>query len=320
MESAIFEKDTFVRGFANFSEGIFTKRAIHDGDTVSVVPDGKLSIRFLGIDTPEISFELPSVKNNSIERTWSSIEHFGTYLTNPFDSSFPDSDLLKNKLGDGLMNYLKGKLDPETAFNHYTWGKKAREKLQDIIKIDFEERKNKNEVFRFFMAFSSEVMDRYGRFLCYLDRDNKPVERQERITYNENMIKSGFGVPYFIWPNVDPFIKFTSIVQSVPDIDDFQHEISKGKRLNNARQLVSEARNKKIGVFDSQNPLKLLPFELRFLARRASPDRYILDLTARKPKLLSPTDYWKISNEEDRLFVPAEYVPLFKERGYDVLS
>jgi hypothetical protein len=55
------------------------------------------------------------------------------------------------------------------------------------------------------MAFAHEVTDRYGRFLCYMDTDNKPSKRDGRLTYNERMLKSNLAIPYFIWPNINPF-------------------------------------------------------------------------------------------------------------------
>lgn len=51
MAKAIFEDRNLVRGFGNIPASFSVKRAVHDGDTIDVVPDGHLSIRFLGIDT-----------------------------------------------------------------------------------------------------------------------------------------------------------------------------------------------------------------------------------------------------------------------------
>ena len=34
-------------------------QAVHDGDTIGSDPKGNLSVRFLGVDAPEISFTLP---------------------------------------------------------------------------------------------------------------------------------------------------------------------------------------------------------------------------------------------------------------------
>jgi hypothetical protein len=59
-----------------------------------------------------------------------------------------------------------------------------------------------------------------------------------------------------------------------------------------------------------------MPFELRFLARRSPPDRWVIDLSADDDRLHPPQSYIAIPNAEDRLFLPAEYVPLFVENGW----
>jgi hypothetical protein len=40
LDKALFKVGSLVRGFAKIPEGSSVKRAIHDGDTVSVVADG----------------------------------------------------------------------------------------------------------------------------------------------------------------------------------------------------------------------------------------------------------------------------------------
>lgn len=91
-------------------------------------------------------------------------------------------------------------------------------------------------------------------------------------------------------------------------------------KLSRARKFVCDAREKHIGIFERNEPLKLLPFELRYLFRRQAPDRYVIDMSSSSshPILLKPTEYWRISNEEDRLFVDKHFVPLFEKKGYDV--
>jgi hypothetical protein len=131
------------------------------------------------------------------------------------------------------------------------------------------------------------------------------------------MLQSGLAAPYFIWPNVDPFIGQQRAVKAVPDINNFQTNISKSKRLRDARNYVKRARESHLGIFDLNNPLKLLAFELRYICRRQPPDRYVIDLSSVRPKLLKPTQYSIIKNLEDRLFVPEEYVPLFIKAGYE---
>jgi hypothetical protein len=56
--------------------------------------------------------------------------------------------------------------------------------------------------------------------------------------------------------------------------------------------------------------------ELRFLAQRRPPDRWVIDLGSQAPMLLKPEQYYAIANVEDRLFVPADHVPLFERAGW----
>jgi hypothetical protein len=76
------------------------------------------------------------------------------------------------------------------------------------------------------------------------------------------MLETGFAAPYFIWPNLNPFMKFGSIVEAVPDINDFQEVINKSKRLRDARNFVKRARDLETGIFDKNNPLLLLNYAI----------------------------------------------------------
>lgn len=86
--------------------------------------------------------------------------------------------------------------------------------------------------------------------------------------------------------------------------------------LKVARGFVRAAREQHLGLFEQADPLRLLPFELRFLARRAAPERWVIDLGRNDDTLIPPQGYFQVANQEDRLFIPAEYVPLFVEAGW----
>jgi hypothetical protein len=62
--------------------------------------------------------------------------------------------------------------------------------------------------------------------------------------------------------------------------------------------------------------LGLLAFELRFVSRRQPPDRWVVDLGRDDEVLLLPQAYLRIPNPEDRLVVPAEYVPPWEQHGW----
>jgi len=85
--------------------------------------------------------------------------------------------------------------------------------------------------------------------------------------------------------------------------------------LKVARGFVRDARDHHLGLFEAADPLRLLPFELRFLARRSPPERWVIDLGRNDDTLIPPQGYFQVANPEDRLFVP-EYVALFVEKGW----
>lgn len=185
------------------------------------------------MDTPEVSFGYPKLDNDPDGGKWlsTSNEKFQKYLARPFDSQFSDSQRYKDDLGSEVVNYLEDKLNASTAKNHHDLAMKAQRELERIVEADVQERENQNRKFRFFMAFAFEILDRYGRFLCYLDRDNNPQEREGRISYNERMLETGFAAPYFIWPNLNPFIKSGSIVEAVPDINNFPRDYQQKQKI-----------------------------------------------------------------------------------------
>jgi hypothetical protein len=86
--------------------------------------------------------------------------------------------------------------------------------------------------------------------------------------------------------------------------------------LSEARGWVRDARDEGKGVFDAQDPLRLQPFEVRFLSRRQPPNRWVIDLSTDDNVLMQPQEYYRVTNVEDRLFIPEEYVPLFVEKGW----
>jgi hypothetical protein len=161
-------------------------------------------------------------------------------------------------------------------------------------------------------------MDRYGRLLCYINRyqpdEEKPEKRPD--SYNERLLQKRRVIPYFIWPNINPFRKRTSLIEAVIPAATANDIANEDKSLEAAREWVRKTRQQNAGVFDTHNPLKLLPFEVRFLARRSPPNRWVIDLGKNSDTLISPQEYYTVSNVEDRLFVPEEYVPLFVEKGW----
>jgi endonuclease YncB( thermonuclease family) len=296
---------------------------VHDGDTVVVDPAGNLSVRFLGVDTPEVSFTLPREAVAAADRRPDeslfvpiSNRRWARFLSDPFAASWP-----KLALRPGLRRYLKRRVGPGTAKNHATLAKAATAALRAEVKADMRELNQDGESFRFFLAFASEVMDGYGRFLAYLH----PYQEQppRKPSYNERLLQQGWATSYFIWPNLDPYRKQASPVSAVPEpgsmVPTGVVEAAR-QALDNAREWVRGARAEKLGVWDKHDPLRLQPFELRFLARRTPPDRWVIDLSAGDDRLLHPQLYYRIRHPEDRLYVPEHYIPLFKEKGWRTIE
>jgi hypothetical protein len=62
-----------------------------------------------------------------------------------------------------------------------------------------------------------------------------------------------------------------------------------------------------------------MPFELRLISRGKAPDRYVIDLAnPDSAEILHPEDYYSIACPEDRLYVPSEYVSVFKLAGWKI--
>ena len=86
------------------------------------------------------------------------------------------------RLTKSLRNYLKPKLTEESARTHKKLGIQATEYLESILEEELK------------VSFRNQVLDRYGRPLCYLLSWNEE-------NYNVKLVQSGWAIPYFIYPN-----------------------------------------------------------------------------------------------------------------------
>jgi endonuclease YncB( thermonuclease family) len=295
------------------------RRQVHDGDTItvraaSVDPEditGNFGVRFLGVDAPEISFPLPG------QNRFTALSNAGwdDFLRDPFADTHGS---FEPALSSALVEYLEPRVGEETAKNHHRHAKAAEDALEEEVAKDLEALGKTPTTFRFLLVFAYEVMDRYGRFLCYINRLQPSADTPEPRpkSYNERLLAAGMVNPYFIWPNVDPFRKAESLVEAVVPPGGAADLASGQNALSEARGWVRDAREQEIGVFDGQDSLRLQPFEVRFLSRREPPNRWIIDLSRDDDVLIRPQEYHTVPNVEDRLFVPEEYVPLFVEKGW----
>jgi endonuclease YncB( thermonuclease family) len=285
---------------------------VHDGDTIETRLDGNVGVRFLGVDAPEVSFTLPGRGGF----TAISDPDWGPFLADPFAGNLPP---FSPPLSPELQAFLAGRLGSGTAANHARLGKEATDALRDLVRADVAALGQTEASFRFFCAFAHEVMDGFGRLLCFLNREQPSATEPEPRprSYNERLLAAGWVTPYFIWPNIDPFRKQGSLADAVlkpRTANDVAEQ--PGGALHVARQSVRDARSQHLGLSGQGDPLQLLPFELRFLARRSPPDRWVIDLGRNDDTLIAPQAYFQVADPEDRLFVPAEYVPLFVEKGW----
>ena len=185
-------------------------------------------------------------------------------LTNPFANGFPVA-----LLEAPLAAHLQPRFGPGAAANHHRHAVAAGDHLRQMIHGDEVALAQTPEQFRYFLAFSYEVFDRYGRFLAFVNR-NQPdanVPGPRPPSYNERQLAAGRALPYFIWPNVNPFREAPTIVDAVPR-PGTARAVAESGDLKHARAAVKLARANGVGVFDPADPLRIAAFEIRYLGSR----------------------------------------------------
>jgi hypothetical protein len=282
--------------------------SIHDGDTLGTHVQGSVSVRFLGIDSPEISIDLAVVNGGSDLNS----PQWDAYLTDPFGPQYGPF-----KLDDDLVTYLCTRIGPGAGVNHRFHADNAQAALIAMVQSDMAALGQDASTFRYYLAFSFEVFDSNGRFLAFINRNqpeaNNPGPRP--LPYNERMLELGAAMPYFIWPNIDPFRDMT-LLDAVIAPGTANQVAQDTPALRRARDFIRQARLAGIGVFNPANPLRFEAFEIRYLARREAPSRAVIDLSRNDDVILRPESYFRIPNAEDRLFIPPPFIPLFVSRGW----
>jgi hypothetical protein len=281
--------------------------SIPDGDTIGVHIGGSGSVRFLGIDTPEKAFELPGQGTRRLDSP-----EWEAYLTDPFLPQFGPFNL-----DPDLIAHLRTRIGPGGGTNHRHHGEKAEQALTALVQSDMNALGQNLTTFGYFLAFSFEVFDSFGRFLAFINRNqpNATNPSPRPLSYNERQLEAGVALPYFIWPNIDPF-RTASLLDAVLAPGTANQVAQATPALSRARDFVRQARANGIGVFNPANPLRFEAFEVRYLGRREIPTRAVIDLSRNDNVLLHPQSYFRIRNPEDRLFIPPAFVPLFVTRGW----
>lgn len=291
------------------------KQIVHDGDTVNTRLTDNIGVRFLGIDSAEVSIPLPGAGFVYLKNTrWD--EHFtsGNWRKG-FNIEAGLMQHLKNCIGDGT----------DVAPNHARHAERAERSLEQIMQEDLDKSGRPPADFRLFMAFGHEFLDGSGRLLCYLNSDGKNFDDPAvakavaKLSYNERQLVNGVAMPYFIWPNIQPFLLGSPFAPDNIRPETFWKTVQRSSKLKSARNSVKAARTAGKGVFDPQDPLRIEPFELRCISRRKPPTRYVIDLSQPgSNRLFAPQDYYRIPNPEDRLYIPAEYRMIFEHLGWVV--
>lgn len=280
----------------------------HDGDTIKVFDQGNISIRFLGIDTAEISFEI----NSSGIFISTGNQEWEDYLSD-IKNRWPQMEkVLGRELTANILERIK---NGKPAQNHNYYAKLAEDYLENLIKKEMGRLGQTKDDFKFFLPLAYELFDVYGRLLAFVhpdDRKNKPG------SFNHTMLSDGMALPYFIWPNINPFRKKSSVSEAAFDNpEEFRNYTSSDNSLRDARDGIKKARAAKTGIFSetAPGPLILEAFELRFLSRKKAPYRWFIDLNGTDNILHNPCKYFRFL-PEDRLFIPDHFVPLFESRGW----
>ena len=297
-----FQMGLYGEGFGSVAQNV------HDGDTVNISSNANFAIRFLAIDTPEISYREPG----GDRFLPSNHEVFVDLLKAPF--SKPGST---TGFSSALVSHIQARGSATAAENHNQKAKAAEDKLEELIQGDIDDVGAGKDSFQFFLAFAYEALDHFGRLLAYVYPDQADVPKAERKeSYNQRILEAGLSSPYFIFPNVDPFRARGSLIDAAFDAVSPQNILSKAPKLRNARNAVKAARSANIGLFAAEDPLQFDAFELRYLARGTPPLRWIINLAGDERVLFHPQTYHKIPKAEDRLWVPDAFVPLFESSGW----
>ena len=115
------------------------------------------------------------------------------YLTDPFHPQFGPYDL-----DQWLVNHLRSRIGAGAARNHRFHGDNAEQALIALVQGDMTALGQDAATFRYFLSFSFEVFDSYGRFLAFINR-NQPgaaaAGPPRPASYNERLLQMGAALP-----------------------------------------------------------------------------------------------------------------------------
>lgn len=296
MASAVEQRHTALRS-AGTSDPVGMD--VHDGDTLAVACAGDRGVRLLGVDAPELSAPLPGTTAPFValdDPRWE--QALAAAFAPGARPLGPDGD-------PALVTHLKAQAVVGEAVNHARLAAASRIALVDMVRKDMAALGVDAAGLRFSVAFADGLADRCGRPLG----DIRPAGRRI-ASYNERLLAAGWASPYFVWPTTGPWRP--AVLDAVPA----PGTAAQNPALAAARAAVKAARRRQVGLYGAARPLRLLAFELRMLARRRPPQRWLVDLGRDSGTLVAPQCYPSVPLPEDRLFIPAEHVPLWLEKGW----
>ena len=223
---------------------------VHDGDTLNVRPDGNVGVRLLGIDTPEVSFAFPgpTLRFLGLEK-----KEWEDFLSAPFDSRWGEYQSVSAE----FRSWIESKLVGNPAAVHKEHADAATTELRRMISQDMKIMGQDLSSFSYYLRFGFEVMDVYGRFLCTINRNQpqRTVPTPRPPTYNMRMLERGLAFPYFIWPNINPSDRESSVAQAVVPPGKARELAETDLELKMARGFVKQAREKHIGLYNPMDPM-----------------------------------------------------------------
>ncbi|SMO34770.1 thermonuclease family protein [Melghirimyces algeriensis] len=135
-----------------------------------------------------------------------------------------------------------------------------------------------------------EETDDYGRLLAHVWKGNRNI--------NHEMVRQGYAVTYFIWPNIQGITSF--------------------------RSSLVEAKRNELQIWNASNPLPELPFEFRLRASGRQPEKYVGNVQTHT--YVQPDAYQQVP-VEDRIFFWSEadarqagYTPADQNEGHILLN
>ena len=160
---------------------------VHDGDT----PNIRMPIRMLSVDTPEVTARSSTGATNWDER----LAQLAEWIT---DGKAPIDEELADTLLPKLVPGRAGTLQYEQGLQASTFNKENIARRLD---------RPGGRPRGLFVRTSHQPFDDNGRLLAYIAPDYTRDEREnmtleQRSTFNLDLIDSGWGAPFLIYPSL----------------------------------------------------------------------------------------------------------------------